>query len=93
MPAVLRPNEYHSSGATQPKVPRSPGADDVEDEERGVRSSGSFTSLSGILSLSKLSRRSTGDSGKVMDWDWDLSNYPKVNGQPTRSHWKVRVMR
>lgn len=92
MPAVLRPNEYHSSGGIQAKVPRSPGADDLDDDERGVRSSGSFTSLQGILSLSGLSRRSTGDSGKVVDWNWDLSNYPKVNGQPTRRHWKVRTI-
>lgn len=88
MPAVLRPTEYPST-ANMPKI--SPGIDDGDDEERIVRSSGSFTSLSGILSLSRLSRRSTGDSGKVVDWDWDLSNYPKVNGFPTRGHWKVRT--
>lgn len=88
MPAVLRPNEYPSS----PALPKgSPAGEEVDDDERVVRSSGSFTSLSGILSLSRLSRRSTGDSGKVVDWDWDLSNYPKVDGQPTRRHWKVRA--
>lgn len=88
MPAVLRPNEYPSS----PAVPKaSPTGEELDDDERVVRSSGSFTSLSGILSLSRLSRRSTGDSGKVVDWDWDLSNYPKVDGQPTRRHWKVRT--
>lgn len=89
MPAVLRPTEYPSSPAL-PKA--SPGAEEVDDDERVVRSSGSFTSLSGILSLSRLSRRSTGDSGKVVDWDWDMSNYPKVDGQPTRRHWKVSTM-
>lgn len=89
MPAVLRPTEYPSSPAL-PKA--SPGAEEHDDDERVVRSSGSFTSLSGILSLSRLSRRSTGDSGKVVDWDWDMSNYPKVDGQPTRRHWKVSAM-
>lgn len=88
MPAVLRPTEYPST-AQPPRA--SPGIDDADDEERIVRSSGSFTSLSGILTLSRLSRRSTGDSGKVVEWDWDLSNYPKVNGFPTRGHWKVRT--
>lgn len=88
MPAVLRPTEYPST-AQVPKT--SPGIDDSDDEDRIVRSSGSFTSLSGILNLSRLSRRSTGDSGKVVNWDWDLSNYPKVNGFPTRGHWKVRT--
>ncbi|KAF3769944.1 hypothetical protein M406DRAFT_270950 [Cryphonectria parasitica EP155] len=83
VPAVLRPNEYPSS-ATPAKT--SPGLDEADDDDRVVRSSGSFTSLSGILSLSRLSRR---DSAKVVEWDWDLSNYPKVNGQPTRRHWKA----
>lgn len=90
MPAVLRPNEYPSTAA---QAKGSPASDEVDDDERVVRSSGSFTSLSGILSLSRLSRRSTGDSGPAVDWDWDLSNYPKVDGLPTRRHWKVRAMR
>lgn len=88
MPAVLRPNEF-PSGA--PVAKSSPTCDEVDDDERAVRSSGSFTSLSGILSLSRLSRRSTGDSDKLVDWNWDLSNYAPVNGEPTRRHWKVRL--
>lgn len=88
MPAVLRPNEF-PAGAHVAKP--SPTGEDVDDDERAVRSSGSFTSLSGILSLSRLSRRSTGDSGKVVDWNWDLAHYAPVNGEPTRRHWKVRV--
>lgn len=87
MPAVLRPNEF-PAGAQVAKA--SPTGEEVDDDERVVRSSGSFTSLSGILSLSRLSRRSTNDSGKVVDWNWDLSNYAPVNGEPTRRHWKVR---
>ncbi|KAJ4425068.1 Zn finger protein [Gnomoniopsis sp. IMI 355080] len=86
MPAVLRPNEF-PAGAHVPKA--SPTGEEVDDDERVVRSSGSFTSLSGILSLSRLSRRSTNDSGKVVDWNWDLSNYAPVSGEPTRRHWKA----
>lgn len=85
MPAVLRPTEYPSSANA---ITASPTGES-DDDERMIRSSGSFTSLFGISSLSKLSRKSTGDSAKVVDWNWDLANYPKVNGQPTRRHWKV----
>lgn len=85
MPAVLRPTEYPSSAHP---AKASPGFDEADDDERAARSSGSFTSLSGILSLRRLSRQ---DSVKAVDWDWDLSNYPKVNGLPTRRHWKVRA--
>lgn len=89
VPAVLRPNEY---SADSQKPLASPKAD-ADDEERAIRSSGSFTSLFGISSLSRLSKRSTGDSGKFVDWDWDLANYPQVHGQPSRKHWKVRPVR
>lgn len=84
VPAVLRPNEYPSDAQRPIASPKGDG----DDDERAIRSSGSFTSLFGISSLSRLSRRSTGDSGKVVDWDWDLANYPQVHGQPTRKHWK-----
>ncbi|KKY32881.1 putative fyve domain containing protein [Diaporthe ampelina] len=84
VPAVLRPNEYPSDAQKPIASPKGDG----DDNERAIRSSGSFTSLFGISSLSRLSRRSTGDSGKFVDWDWDLANYPKVHGQPTRKHWK-----
>lgn len=90
MPAVLRPNEF-PAGAQVAKD--SPTGEELDDDERVVRSSGSFTSLSGILSLSRLSRRSTNDSGKVVEWNWDLSNYAPVNGEPTRRHWKVRSLK
>lgn len=87
MPAVLRPTEFPGSQSTK----TSPTGDEGDDDERAVRSSGSFTSLSGILNLGRLSRRSTGDSGKVMEyWNWDMSNYAQVKGEPTRRHWKVR---
>lgn len=89
VPAVLRPNEYPSDAQRPIASPKGDG----DDDERVIRSSGSFTSLFGISSLSRLSRRSTGDSGKVVDWDWDMANYPQVHGQPTRKHWKVRSVR
>lgn len=89
VPAVLRPNEYPSEAQKPIASPRGDG----DDDERAIRSSGSFTSLFGISSLSRLSRRSTGDSGKLVNWDWDLANYPQVHGHPTRKHWKVRSVR
>lgn len=89
VPAVLRPNEYPSDAQRPIASPKADG----DDDERAIRSSGSFTSLFGISSLSRLSRRSTGDSAKVVNWDWDLANYPQVHGHPTRKHWKVRAVR
>ncbi|CAN8096686.1 unnamed protein product [Discula destructiva] len=85
MPAVLRPTEFSGSHSTK----TSPTGEEADDDERAIRSSGSFTSLSGILSLTMLSRRSTGDSGKVVEWNWDMSNYAQVKGEPTRRHWKA----
>ncbi|KUI65010.1 hypothetical protein VM1G_00167 [Cytospora mali] len=86
MPAVLRPTEF-STGAHAAKVSSPTGE---SDDERAIPSSGSFTSLFAISGLSKLSRRPTADSNSTaVDWNWDLANYPKVNGQPTRRHWKA----
>lgn len=86
MPAVLRPTQYPSSVHSV----KTSATGESDDEDRQIHSSSSFTSLFAISGLSKLSRKPTGDSAHAVDWDWDLANYPKVNGQPTRRHWKVR---
>jgi hypothetical protein len=91
IPAVLRPTE-HPSKVVKPKVDCK-GDKGIADEDKVLRSSGSFISLPGLgsLGLSKLSRRSTGDSGKCIDGSWNLDLFPEVKGLPSRSHWKVRI--
>jgi hypothetical protein len=82
MPAVLRPTE-HSSRASSNKP------EDLDEIERVQSSNSSFVRLGGLSALGRLSRRSTGDSGKCMDGDWNLDLFPKPTAQPTREHWKV----
>jgi hypothetical protein len=83
MPAVLRPTE-HPSKAPPPRS--SPPAEE-EDEDRGLKSNGSFISLGSALT--RLSRRSTGDSGKCVEGNWNnLDMFPQPTGLPTRKHWK-----
>jgi hypothetical protein len=82
MPAVLRPNEFRS------KAPRSsPPTDDEVDEDKPLKSNSSFISLGSALT--RLSRRSTGDSGQDVSETWNLDMFPQPTGMPTREHWKV----
>lgn len=86
MPAVLRPNHHHS------KKSRTPKAEDLDGEDLLClrRTNSSFISLPGFSVIgSKLARRSTGDSGKVVDLELDPELFPEVTGEPTRKHWKV----
>lgn len=81
MPAVLRPTEHTS---------KAPGRKSEEQEgDSQLKTNGSFISLGGLSALGRLSRRSTGDSGKCVDGDWNLEMFPKPTAQPTRQHWKV----
>ncbi|KAF3352808.1 FYVE-type zinc finger-containing protein C9B6.03 like [Verticillium longisporum] len=86
MPAVLRPTEFSS------KLPRSPKNEDGPESPADLnlqRVNSSFISLPGLSMIgSRLSRRSTGDSGKAMDCDLDPELFPEVSGEPTRKHWK-----
>ncbi|KAK1464509.1 FYVE zinc finger [Colletotrichum cuscutae] len=85
VPAVLRPNQHHS------KKPRAPKVEDLDGEDLLClrRANSSFISLPGFSVLgAKLSRRSTGDSGKVIDLELDPELFPDVAGEPTRKHWK-----
>ncbi|KAK3368126.1 hypothetical protein B0H63DRAFT_69876 [Podospora didyma] len=84
MPAVLRPTEFPSKAP--PAKPKS--EDEDEAEERTLRPNSSFISLGGLSALGRLSRRSTGDSGKCVDGSWNLELFPKPTGMPTRDHWK-----
>lgn len=85
MPAVLRPTEFPSKPLPT-RTPRSENED--EEEDRTLKSNSSFISLGSAFG--RLSRRSTGDSGKCVDGNWNLDMFPKPTGPPTRDHWKVR---
>ncbi|KAI1338008.1 FYVE-domain-containing protein [Xylariaceae sp. FL0016] len=82
IPAVLRPTEHHS------KKSRDRKEGDADDDDAPLSSSNSFISLPGLGAFGRLSRRSTGDSGKCMDGDWNLDLFPKPTASPTRQHWK-----
>ena len=89
MPAVLRPTRYPSKAPP----PRPKSADDEDTSEEGsLRSNNnSFMNLGGLGGpiLGRLSRRSTGESTKCDDAEWDFHLYPEPSGPPTKDHWKV----
>ncbi|TGJ83170.1 hypothetical protein E0Z10_g5599 [Xylaria hypoxylon] len=88
MPAVLRPNEHPYKtchGNKHEGEPQTPGQDDY----RPMSSANSFISLPGLAAWSRLSRRSTGDSGECTDSEWNLDLFPQPTALPTRLHWKV----
>ncbi|OTB08620.1 hypothetical protein M426DRAFT_158538 [Hypoxylon sp. CI-4A] len=80
MPAVLRPTT-HPSKDTGRKA-------EAEGDETLLSFNNSFINLAGLGALTRLSRRTTGDSGKWLDDEWDLDLFPKPTAQPTRQHWK-----
>lgn len=85
MPAVLRPNEFPTKRARcKPSMPES---DDAVSDRTVRRGSVGFMGMTALGQ--RLSRRSTGDSGKSFDGDWDLDLFPQVKALPTREHWKV----
>ena len=90
MPAVLRPNYEF------PPQPLSKSPSSVSD-------SGSDTTLrranTGLLSLpgigaigNRLTRRSTIESTKSIEGEWNLELYPEVASPPSRKHWKVSTL-
>lgn len=89
----------HSSGNSSAVGDGSEDDDDQDDDSQtsrrsgGLRSSGSFISLPGLgaFGIGLLSRRSTNDSGKCVDTNWNLDQFPDVTGFPSRSHWKVCI--
>ncbi|KAI0128931.1 hypothetical protein BJ170DRAFT_352874 [Xylariales sp. AK1849] len=85
IPAVLRPTAHPSKKTSTKK------SDGQEEDSHGLRCTSSFISLTGLGALGRLSRRSTGDSGKCVDGEWNLDMFPKPTAQPTKSHWKPDV--
>ncbi|KAI1492454.1 hypothetical protein F5X96DRAFT_677702 [Biscogniauxia mediterranea] len=81
MPAVLRPTQHPSKNTPNKKSEEQEG-----DSSLGLNSS--FISLAGLSALGRLRRRSTGDTGKCTDDEWNLDLFPKPTAQPTRRHWK-----
>ncbi|KAK1751865.1 vacuolar segregation protein pep7 [Echria macrotheca] len=87
MPAVLRPTEFPSKAPPPRPIPGDGEDDDDDDAEpRTPRPNSSF--IGGLNALGRLSRRSTGDSGKCVDGKWNLDLFPQPTGTPTRKHWK-----
>ncbi|GAW12805.1 hypothetical protein ANO14919_021760 [Xylariales sp. No.14919] len=84
MPAVLRPTERPYKGNKHEGEPQTP----FQDGDRPMSSANSFISLTGLGAWSRLSRRSTGDSGECTESEWDLDLFPKPTAPPTRLHWK-----
>jgi hypothetical protein len=90
MPAVLRPTEHPCKrGFGNKNEGEAQGQVQGQDDERPVSSANSFISLPVLGAWGRLSRRSTGDSGKCMESEWDLDLFPKPTAPPTREHWKV----
>jgi hypothetical protein len=88
MPAVLRPTEFPSKAPPQkPKAKADAVAEN--DDDRPMRSSGSFMSLPGLNGFGRLSRRSTGDPGNSVFGKWNLDVFPVPRGAPSQQHWKV----
>jgi hypothetical protein len=99
MPAVLRPNSDFQPPRTTIKPPTAGGGNnnnngggsDVEPSSglSSRRSSNSLITIPGLGGIGhRLTRRSTGDSGKSFDGELDLDLFPKVTDLPTRKHWK-----
>ena len=87
VPAVLRPTEFPSK--EPPSRRKQP--EDEEEQEDPPRPTSSLLSLGGLTALGRLSKRSTGDSAKNLAGNWDLEQFPKPTGAPTRKHWKVSM--
>ncbi|EGX91703.1 FYVE domain protein, putative [Cordyceps militaris CM01] len=88
MPAVLRPN--YEFPPAQP-LSRSPGASSDSGSDSTLRrtNTANLLSLTGLGAIGyRLSRRSTIDSSKSLEGEWDLATYPDVMSAPTRKHWK-----
>lgn len=91
IPAVLRPNEYPSKS----KKAQDPDQSSLQSNNSSLLNSG------GWGALGRLTRRSTGDSGKAFNdeddccsWaQWQLDLFAKPSAQPTRQHWKVSLIR
>lgn len=84
MPAVLRPTERQTRAVVPGKK--------TEDDNESLKMNSSFISLAGLGALGRLSRRSTGDSGKSVDNEWNFALFPKPTALPTKSHWKVSLI-
>lgn len=88
MPAVLRPTErpYKRGHGTKPEGEPQISA---HDDDRPMSSANSLIGLPGLGAWSRLRRRSTSDSMKSMESEWNLDLFPKPTSPPTRQHWKV----
>lgn len=91
IPAVLRPNEFPTKRTFKCKPSDTNSNNSDTDSDCTLRRSNiSLISLPSLTVFGhRLSRRSTGDSGKSFEGEWDLDLFPEVTALPTRKHWKV----
>ncbi|KYK58304.1 FYVE domain protein [Drechmeria coniospora] len=89
MPAVLRPcDEFPPRIMTPTRLSGSTSDSDSDTTLR--RTNSNLMSLPGLGALGhKLTRRTTGESVKTLDGDWNLDSFPEPEAPPTRSHWKA----
>lgn len=89
MPAVLRRcDEFPSRKVTRCKTASSTSSTDSDSTLRLGNSA--ILNLPGLSAIgNRLSRRSTGESSKTLEGEWNADAYPQVTGQPSRTHWKV----
>lgn len=92
MPAALRPNLFPSK-KSKGKPAEIVTALGNETDGTLRRTNSSIMSLPGMaLFGNKLTRTSTGDSGRSsLEGDFDLELFPEVTSLPTRMHWKVSL--
>ncbi|POR34869.1 Molybdenum cofactor biosynthesis protein 1 [Tolypocladium paradoxum] len=88
MPAVLRPcDEFPSKKIARCKTGGSSSDSDSDSTLR--RANSNIMALASLGGLGhRLSRRSTGESAKTLDGDWNIDSFPEVTALPTRKHWK-----
>ncbi|PNY28051.1 Molybdenum cofactor biosynthesis protein 1, partial [Tolypocladium capitatum] len=88
MPAVLRPcDEFPSKKVARCKTTGSSSDSDSDSTLR--RANSNIMALASLGGLGhRLGRRSTDDSAKTLDGDWNLDSFPEVTALPTRKHWK-----
>ena len=87
MPAVLRPcDEFPSTRVARRKTASSTSSSDSESTLR--RANSALMSLPGLALIGQ--RLGADGTTKTLGGEWNVDSFPRVSGQPTRTHWKVK---